>query len=115
MKSANPLDFYLKIYLAKDSPSFGPGVIRILELVQENGSLAKSYRAMGLSASKGWRIIKRAEEDLGFELLESFSGGKDGGQSRLSEKGRELLNNYKSFSKELNELSRELFKKHFKE
>ena len=115
MKSGKPLDFHLKIYLLKDSPSFGPGVIRILELVQENGSLSESYRAMGLSSSKGWRIIKRAEEDLGFDLLESFSGGKGGGQSRLSERGRELLNNYNNFSKELNELSRELFKKHFKE
>lgn len=114
MKDDKSLDFSLKIYLLKDSPSFGPGVIRILELVQENGSLSKAYREMGLSSSKGWRILKRAEEDLGFDLVESSSGGKGGGQSRLSERGRELLDNYRNFSRELDEVSRELFEKHFK-
>ena len=47
--------------------------------------------------SKAWKILKRAEEDLDMLLVERISGGKDGGGSKLTQEGEELLEKYEKF------------------
>ncbi len=49
-----------------EDPAFGRGPARIMELVRQTNKLSEAYRIMGLSSSKGWKIIKRAQNDLGF-------------------------------------------------
>ena len=71
----------------KDEKFFGNGPLYLLEGVREYGSLSASAKAMNMSYSKAFKLIKRSEEALGFKLLESVSGGKDGGSSVLSSKG----------------------------
>lgn len=106
--------YSMKVQIFKEDPVFGPGVVNILELVSQNNSLSSSYKIMGLSSSKGWKIIKRAEEDLGFPLIESSTGGRGGGHSYLTEKGKDILKKYNVFVEELNTQAEELFNKHFK-
>lgn len=92
---------------------FGSGVARVMELVQKKGSLSQAYRIMGLSSSKGWRIVKRAEKELGFPLFETEIGGEGGGGSKLTRRGKELLDRYKAFAHELNTEAERLYDKHF--
>lgn len=108
------LRYSMTVKVFKESHVFGPGIVEILKLVDQNQSLTASYKTMGLSSSKGWKIIKRAEEDLGFKLIESSTGGKGGGHSALTEEGRNILNRYNSFIRELNIEADKIFKKHFK-
>lgn len=77
---------------------FGSGPMRLLEGVKEYGSLSASAKAMGMSYSKAYKLISHAEEALGFELLESHSGGKKGGASRLSRKAEIFLSVYEEFA-----------------
>jgi len=107
------LHYDIKTRVFYDEPVFGPGVVRIMELVKETGSLLKAYNIMGLSSSKGWKIIKRAEEDLGYPLIISMKGGSGGGKSELSTEGHDILNRYNAFISELHIESDRLFKKHF--
>ncbi|MBC8590999.1 winged helix-turn-helix domain-containing protein [Wansuia hejianensis] len=107
------LKYKVKTRIYKVDSSFGPGVARIMELVKETGNLSKAYRTMGLSSSKGWKIIKRAEEDLGFALIESITGGSGGGKSRLTEEGELFLEKYSNFTKDLEIQCEKLFYKHF--
>lgn len=102
-----------KTIVFRNSPTFGAGVAKLMQLVKETNSLSEAYKVMGLSSSKGWKIVKRAEEDLGFSLFVSVIGGKGGGQSKLSEEGEDFLNRYTSFVEELNIESEKIFKKHF--
>lgn len=106
-------NFNLKLKLVVNDSLFGPGVIRIMELVKETNSLSQAYRIMGLSSSKGWKIIKNTEEKLGFPLFNTVIGGRGGGRSELSEEGEELLRRYKAFMEELNIEAERLYKKHF--
>ena len=53
---------------------------------------------MGLSYSKGTRMIKKAEKELGYKLLERWTGGYGGGGSRLTKEGSDLLQKYKEFA-----------------
>lgn len=112
-KDNSELKFCMKLKVFNETHAFGPGVVKILELVSETNSLSASYKAMDISSSKGWKIIKRAEEDLGFPLIQSSIGGKGGGYSTVTEEGKELLHRYNIFVKELDIEAERLFKKHF--
>ena len=109
------LHFKNKIIVFNDDPAFGLGVSTIMNLVKETSSLSEAYKIMGLSSSKGWKIIKRAEEDLGFTLFNTIVGGKDGGNSTLSIQGEDILNRYNLFIDEVNKESEAIFKKYFQD
>lgn len=109
------LKFKNKVIVFNDDPAFGLGVSRIMNLVKETNSLSEAYKIMGLSSSKGWKIIKRAEEDLGFTLFNTVRGGKDGGHSTLSLEGEDILNRYNAFVDELNLASDTIFRKYFQD
>lgn len=113
LDSKNSSNFNTRIKITYNDSTFGPGVARIMELVKETGSLSEAYRLMELSSSKGWKIIKNAEEKLGFPLFVSVIGGKGGGRSELSKEGEDLLNRYQSFVSELNLEAEKLYKKYF--
>ena len=66
-------------------------LIELLRGVDKYGSLKKAAQEKRLSYRKAWGDIRIAEEFLGFDLIESTRGGKNGGLSRLSENGTELL------------------------
>lgn len=114
MNSKKQLNYHMKIRVYFDNPSFGPGVTKIMELVKGTGSLSEAYRKMGLSSSKGWRIIKNAEEDLGFPLFLTVVGGQGGGQTELSKEGEDLLHRYQAFVEEMELEADRLFDKYFK-
>ncbi|MCF6460710.1 helix-turn-helix domain-containing protein [Clostridium sp. Cult3] len=107
------LNYDIKTRIISDDAAFGPGVARIMTLVKETNSLSRAYESMGLSSSKGWRIIKEAEECLGFPLFLTTIGGKDGGSTKLTKEGEQLLAKYQSFVDELNKEAEKLFNKYF--
>ena len=47
---------------------FGPGVAALLEEVREKRSLRAAAASMGMAYSKAWRIVRTAEEALGYKL-----------------------------------------------
>jgi molybdate transport system regulatory protein len=77
----------------------GEGIIeedryKLLQLIKEKGSLKAAAGEMGISYRKAWGDIKKAEELLGYELIIRQRGGKDGGQSELTNKAVKLLQAY---------------------
>ena len=77
---------------------FGNGPYELLKGVKEYGSLSLAAKAMNMSYSKAYHLIKRSEEVLGYKLISSRSGGEKGGGSLLSEKGEIFLSSYAEFS-----------------
>lgn len=107
------VDFFTKPIFRRGKSHLGPGAIRILELVHKTGSLSKTYEEMNISSSKGWKILKEAEEVLGFTLVESKIGGVGGGGSQLTPKGLEFHTKYNNLLKELEIENKKIFKKYF--
>lgn len=107
------LKYNLKTSLIYEGETIGPGVIRILELVRDKGTLSEAYKIMGLSSSKAWRIIKKAEEELGFKLIVAVTGGVGGGHSKLTPEGEDFVERYQNFVKEVDNKVEILFEKHF--
>ena len=67
---------------------------RLLQMVNETGSLASAASQMGISYRKAWGDVKEAEKLLGYELIIRQRGGKSGGTSTLTDKAKKLLEAY---------------------
>lgn len=92
---------------------FGPGVAQLLRRVEEKRSLRAAAITMGMAYSKAWTIIKTAEKDLGFPLLVSTTGGKNGGGATLSKQALELLAVYEKYCADIRTFAQAEFKKRF--
>lgn len=69
----------------------GDGKWIILQKIEETGSLMAATEALGITYRKTWGDLKKIEKMLGFNLLEKTRGGKEGGQTILTEKGKKLV------------------------
>jgi len=86
-----------KIWFARDGKVvFGEGLARLLYAVESLGSLSAAARTEDISYRHAWGDVKRAEERLGFRLLERSIGGKAGGGAKLTGKARSLLDGYEA-------------------
>ena len=57
-----PLRPSVRFRLAKGDTFFGPGVAEFLILVDQSNSMQTACKEMEMSYSKGWKIIKKAEQ-----------------------------------------------------
>jgi molybdate transport system regulatory protein len=102
-----------RVWLESNGRAFGEGPAALLDLVRTEGSLSKAAAALGMSYNKAWRSLRAAEERLGFALLERQVGGRQGGGSRLSAEGEELLRRYQDLRADVDRELDRLFLVHF--
>lgn len=114
-KSQVGFEYRVTLRLKKEDIFFGPGTSELLQLVETTGSLNKAAETMGMAYSKAWRIIKFAEEKLGYPLIARKVGGVGGGGSALTQKGKTFLSCYQAFESEAKQQIDSLFEKYFKE
>ena len=103
----------MKLRVYNEEPAFGKGVVMLLDKTHQYGSLSKAYKDMGMAASKAFKILHRAEADLGVKLVESVSGGKNGGSSVLTEEGKMYVEKYHMFMNDMKKAADEAFLKYF--
>jgi len=98
----NRISLRTKIWFTKDNLMvFGEGLAKILYAIDEQGSLSKAAKSVGVSYRHAWGDLKRAEERLGFPLLERQIGGHSGGGAKLTVKARKLLNGYERLKRKI--------------
>ena len=98
------LRYDMRLRVSRTDHAFGPGVAELMEHVEATGSLLKGCKCMQMAYSKGWKILKRAEEDLGIPLVQGNRGGSNGGQTVLTPEGKEFLKRYRKFEQEKNNI-----------
>ena len=76
---------------------FGDGRARLLELVDELGSLRRAVARMGMSYRHGWGYFRELERAAGRRLLEPVPGAGRRGGMRLTRAGRDFLARYRRF------------------
>jgi molybdate transport system regulatory protein len=75
--------------------SIGPGKIRLLELLEEEGSISAAARAMRISYRQAWSLLDDLNDALGEPLFETATGGRKGGGARLTPLGRKVVERYR--------------------
>jgi len=78
----------------------GEGIIKLLKNIKSEGSIQAAANKCKISYRKAWGNIKNAEEILDFSIVEKHRGGKDGGQTSLTDDGEKLLNAFDELKKE---------------
>ena len=103
----------LNVSLAKEMPFFDEKIAMLLSLVDETSSVRTACQRMQISYSTGWNIIRTMESQFSRTLIERSQGGAGGGQSRLTEDGRQLIEAFNSYSAALRQAANELFDSYF--
>ena len=96
------------------SESFGPGKVRLLELIDKHGSIRSAAAAMKMSYRHAWLLLQAVEDTFGAPVISTATGGAKGGGAKLTEFGRGLVACYrmienqaaKAAAGELSELTR---------
>lgn len=109
----NQLHAVLSVRLFSDEKCFGPGIAQLLHQVEEHYSLRAAAISMGMAYSKAWTILKASQKALGFPLLHSTTGGKNGGGAVLTPEAKQLLTAYEEYCQALNAYGKTLFTEKF--
>ncbi len=102
----------VRVRLNASEAFYGPGVQQLLRLIGETGSLQEACQQMDLSYSKGRKMVKRLEGQLGFAVVERRAGGTGGGGSVLTEQGKLLLDGYEGLAAEVRAFTEQIFSKY---
>lgn len=92
---------------------FGEGPCRLLQAIEAHGSLRSAAMSMNMAYTKALKIMKNAEQSIGFPLITRTTGGKDGGGSILTPEGKLWLERYKSCRDACDKANREIVRSYF--
>ena len=88
-----------KLWLSCDDAqgAFGDGKWRLLKAIQREGSLRAATDSLGISYRKAWGDLRKAEKSLGVKLIERHRGGSSGGETSLTDAGKDWVRAYNAF------------------
>ena len=90
-------DLEYRVWLKRnDRFLISSGRAKLLKLIDEKGSISKAAEDMGMSYRHAWGAIKKVEEALGTKVIYSVRGGQEGGTSKLTEAGKEVILAYEN-------------------
>ena len=103
----------VSVSLAKEKPFFDSKIATLLMLIDETNSVRAAGQRMQLSYSSCWNIIRTLESQLNYSLIDRSQGGAGGSTSDLTQRGRELLERYNAYEKQLKDRANELYGQYF--
>ncbi len=93
---------------------FGGGRVALFQAIEETGSIKQAAEKLNMSYRAAWGKIKATEERLGLKLVQRQAGGRKSG-AELTPKGKELLNLYKQYKKDVITVTDSVFFEFFHE
>ena len=88
-------------------------LVSLLHFVNETQSVREACTRMQISYSSAWNVLNRAEEELGYALVNRNKGGASGMGTVLTEKGMGLIRAYAEFESLLRENAERLYAQYF--
>ncbi len=92
----------------------GDGKWQLLKAIEKKGSLAAACRHLKISYRKAWGDLEKIQIALDVPLLEQHRGGSKGGVTILTAKGKELLEAYENFHRDIEKAAQKAYAKHIK-
>lgn len=78
----------------------GRGRIDLLAQIAESGSITQAAKAIGMSYKGAWDAIDTMNNLAGEPLVERLAGGRGGGGTRLTPRGAQLVENFRTIERE---------------
>lgn len=73
---------------------FGPGPAQLLSLIEQEGSITKAAKLMGMSYKKAWDLINNLNTKGNQPYVISQKAGQKGGGAALTETGKNIVCEY---------------------
>ena len=103
----------VSVAIARETQFFDSKTAMLLTLIEETGSVRSACTRMQISYSAGWNALRNLENQMHKSIVSRSQGGSGGGNSRLTEDGRELLRRYGQFEAWMREEAAEQFQVFF--
>ena len=91
------LNSCVKVSIEKEKAFFDSRAKLLLYLIGDSCSVRKACDDMALSNGKAWSILNNLERELGYAVIERQQGGSKGGNTRLTDKGKNFIIAYQKF------------------
>ncbi len=108
-----PISSMVEVKLKAREVFFDDTSYKLLCTISSKKSIQQACASVGISYSKGSKLIKEIERELGFSVVEKWTGGAGGGGSNLTKEGERLIENYANLLKEMNKELEKRYKKYF--
>ncbi|KGJ11679.1 LysR family transcriptional regulator [Paracoccus versutus] len=76
--------------------TFGRGKADLLQAIDDEGSISAAGRRMGMSYRRAWSLVEEMNAHFAAPLVDSSRGGAHGGGAQLTERGRQVLADYRA-------------------
>ena len=97
-KTINKKEVTLRINLGT-KPIFGHGKAKLLESIDDYGSISEAARKIGMSYRRAWLLTDSMNKNFKLPLIESSLRGKGGGGAKLTKEGKKVLNLFRNMEK----------------
>ena len=98
----SPVTPVLKIrlqILCGDAIAMGPGKADLLEAIEREGSISAAGRVLGMSYRRCWMLVDVMNHCWAAPLVDTNTGGKQGGGAHVTEMGKQVLSLYRALQK----------------
>ena len=112
MTSAGRLKF--KVWVTFGDLKFGDGRARLLQAIDDEGSLRRAAEVFEMSYRNAWGYLRELERAAGFKFVERAPGGGPRSGMRLTQRGRLFLERYHKFRSGLDKTVTRHFERSFK-
>ncbi len=100
-RKPKPIELRGSVWMTVGGENFGGhGRIDLLAQIAESGSITQAAKAIGMSYKAAWDAIDTMNNLAGEPLVERLAGGKGGGGTRLTQRGTQLVENFRIIERE---------------
>ncbi len=82
-----------------DERSLGPGKVRLLELIEETGSISAAGRSLKMSYRQAWLLIDELNRMFREPLVTAQVGGGGGGGAAVTKAGASVIRAYRDMER----------------
>ncbi|MGQ3299744.1 winged helix-turn-helix domain-containing protein [Reyranella sp.] len=97
-KPADKTSLHLRIDFGGER-SIGPGKVRLLELINETGSISAAGRALAMSYRHAWLLVDEMNQMFREPVVTAQTGGGGGGGTSVTETGNDIVRLYREMER----------------
>ena len=83
----------------RKSIAMGPGKADLLDAIAESGSISAAARKLGMSYRRAWVLVDTMNASFKSPLVETLTGGAQGGGAQVTELGHDVVKRYREMEK----------------
>lgn len=84
-----------------DEIAFGPGKADLLLAIQTTGSISAAGKYLGMSYRRAWLLVDAMNRCFHHPLVETATGGSQGGGARVTSLGIDVLERYQRLQNDI--------------